>query len=104
MNSNEIKLNITEKQRYKAAKIAGFMFLCSLFIPALNWSFILSKFIVSGNEISTAQNILADKVLFLSPSFSSISFVKIIGLGPYVLFIPIIGFWLLIKGLKIQEV
>lgn len=65
MNSNEIEINSTEKEKHKAAKIAGFMFLCSLLVPALNWAFILSKFIVPENEISTAHNILANKVFFI---------------------------------------
>lgn len=40
------------------------MFLCSLLVPAINWVFILSKFIVPENDISTAHNILANKIFF----------------------------------------
>lgn len=64
MNSSEINISITEKEKHKTAKIAGFMFLCSLLVPALNWALILSKFIVPENAISTAHSILADKVFF----------------------------------------
>jgi len=64
MDSSEIKIDITNKEKHKAAKVAGFMFLCSLLIPSLNWAFILSKFIVPENVISTAHNIMADKMIF----------------------------------------
>ncbi|MBU1344462.1 MAG: hypothetical protein KKE44_22405 [Proteobacteria bacterium] len=40
MNSNEIKIEITNKEIQKIAKIAGLMFLCSFMIPSLNWAFV----------------------------------------------------------------
>ena len=48
----------------KVARVAGFMFLCSLFVPLLNWIFVLSKFIVAENVMATAHNILANQLLF----------------------------------------
>ena len=47
-----------------AVKVAGLLFLLNLLIPLLNWSFVLSKFVVTGNVIATAHNIIADDVLF----------------------------------------
>ncbi len=54
----------TEKKKQRAAKIAGFMFLGSLFIPALNWALVLSTFISKENVVSTANNILANTAFF----------------------------------------
>jgi hypothetical protein len=45
-------------------RIAGFMFLCSLFVPVLNWIFVNSTFIIPGNAIETARNVLANEFLF----------------------------------------
>ena len=39
----------------KAARIAGLLFLFSLMIPLLNWTLVLSKFIVAENAIDTAR-------------------------------------------------
>lgn len=64
MDSNQVKIDIINKEKNKAAKVAGLMFLFSLLVPSLNWAFILSKFIVHENVISTANNILADKTVF----------------------------------------
>lgn len=48
----------------KAAKIAGLMFLLSLIIPMLNWSFVLSRFVVAENAIATGNNIMANEFQF----------------------------------------
>ena len=48
----------------KAAKIAGLMFLLSLIIPLLNWSFVLSRFVVAENAIATSNNIMANEFQF----------------------------------------
>jgi hypothetical protein len=56
--------SITDTSQHKAAKVAGFMFLFSLIGPLLNWTFVLSKFIVAENVIATANNIMANKLLF----------------------------------------
>lgn len=47
-----------------AARVAGFMFLFSLIVPALNWALVLSKLIVEDNAIATAKNIIANDSLF----------------------------------------
>jgi hypothetical protein len=46
------------------ARVAGFMFLFSLIVPLLNWTLVLSKFIVAENIIATAKNIRANEFLF----------------------------------------
>ncbi len=56
--------NITEASLHKAAKIAGFMFLFAFIVPTLNWTFILSKFNVADDTIATANNIMANELLF----------------------------------------
>lgn len=48
----------------KAVKIAGFMFLAAFIVPTLNWTFILSKFIVAGDSIATAKNILSNELMY----------------------------------------
>ena len=48
----------------KAVKVAGFMFLFAFIVPTLNWAFVLSKFIVADNVMATAQNIMANDLLF----------------------------------------
>lgn len=50
--------------QHKAAKIAGFMFLFSLIIPLVNWTFVLSKLIVEENVITTLNNIMINELLF----------------------------------------
>ena len=64
MNSNKMTNSITDTSQHKAAKVAGFMFLFSLIGPLLNWTFVLSKFIVAENVIATAKNIMANELLF----------------------------------------
>ncbi len=53
-----------ESSQKKAAKIAGFMFLFSFIVPTLNWALVLSKFNVAGNAEATANNIIANDLLF----------------------------------------
>ncbi|MDR6223467.1 DUF4386 domain-containing protein [Methanococcoides alaskense] len=56
--------NITDTSQRKAVRVAGFMFLFSLLVPFLNWTFVLSKLIVAENVIATANNIVANQLLF----------------------------------------
>lgn len=56
--------HIVDTSQHKAAKIAGFMFLFSLIVPLLNWTFVLSKFNIAGDPIATAKNIMANELLF----------------------------------------
>ena len=56
--------SITDTSQRKAVRVAGFMFLFSLMVPFLNWTFLLSKFIVAGNIMATANNIVANQLLF----------------------------------------
>jgi hypothetical protein len=55
---------IADTSQHKAARVAGFMFLFSLIVPSLNWAFVLSKLIVAENAIATANNIMANELLF----------------------------------------
>ena len=55
---------IPDTSQHKAARVAGFMFLFSLIVPLLNWTFVLSKLIVAENVIATARNIMANELLF----------------------------------------
>lgn len=45
-------------------KVAGFMFLLAFIGPTLNWAFTLSKFIVKENVMVTANNVMANPLLF----------------------------------------
>ncbi len=64
MNSNKITARIVDTSKSKVVRVAGFMFLFSFIVPTLNWAFILSKFIVAENVILTANNIMANELLF----------------------------------------
>jgi len=64
MNYLEIAKYNDEKNKNSLAKITGFVFLFSLIIPLINWSFILSKFIDNENVLNTANNIMAKETLF----------------------------------------
>jgi len=64
MNSNRKTARIVDTSQHKAARVAGFMFLFSLIVPLLNWTFVLSKLIVAENVIATASNIMANELLF----------------------------------------
>ncbi|WP_406661635.1 DUF4386 domain-containing protein [Methanolobus sp. ZRKC3] len=56
--------SIIDTSQHKAARVAGFMFLFSLIVPSLNWAFVLSKLIVAENVMATANNIMANELLF----------------------------------------
>ncbi|KAF5435018.1 protein of unknown function (DUF4386) [Candidatus Methanophagaceae archaeon] len=64
MNSNRKTARIVDTSQRKAVRVAGFMFLFSLIVPLLNWTFVLSKLIVAENVIATANNIMANELLF----------------------------------------
>ena len=53
-----------ETSQRKAARVAGFMFLFSLIVPLLNWTLVLSKLIDEKDAIATANNIMANELLF----------------------------------------
>lgn len=48
----------------KTGRIVGLLFLFTLIIPLLNWTLVLSKFIVPENAIDTAHNIVTNEFLF----------------------------------------
>ncbi len=54
---------ITETSQRKAARVAGFMFLFALIFILLHGA-VLSKLIVAENVIATANNIMANELLF----------------------------------------
>ena len=56
--------HIDDTSQHKAARVAGFMFLFSLIVPLLNWTFVLSKLVVAENVIATANNIMANEFQF----------------------------------------
>ena len=56
--------NIADTSQHKVVKVAGFMFLFSFIVPTLYWIFVLSKLIVVENVIATANNIMANELLF----------------------------------------
>jgi len=64
MNTNKKAARIVDTSQCKAARVAGFMFLFSLIVPLLNWTFVLSKLIVAENVIATANNIMANELQF----------------------------------------
>ncbi len=64
MNSNRKTARIADISQHKAARVAGFMFLFSLIVPLLNWTFVLSKLVVAENVIATANNIMANELQF----------------------------------------
>jgi hypothetical protein len=64
MNSTRKTARIAEASQHKAARVAGFMFLFSLIVPFLNWTFVLSKLVVAENVMATANNIMANELLF----------------------------------------
>lgn len=63
VTNRENQINDAAAQR-RLAKVAGFMFLFSLIVPLLNWTFVLSKFVVAGNSIATGNNIMANEFQF----------------------------------------
>jgi len=64
MNSNKLTNYIRETSLNKASKVAGFMFLFAFIVPTINWVFVLSRFNVAENVIETANNIIANELLF----------------------------------------
>ena len=64
MNSNKMTASIVDTSQSKAVRVAGFMFLFSFIVPTLYWIFVLSKLIVAENVIATANNIMANELLF----------------------------------------
>jgi len=64
MNTNKMNDLIADTPQQNVVKIAGIMFLLTLVIPLFNWIFVLSRFIVPDDAISTANNIMANELLF----------------------------------------
>ena len=64
MNSNIKTARINETSHRKAVRIAGIFFILNLIVPLFNWIFVLSKFTVAENAISTAKNIMANELQF----------------------------------------
>jgi hypothetical protein len=64
MDINKMNPKYDAIAQRKAAKIAGLMFLLSLIIPLLNWSFVLSRFVVAENAIATGNNVMANEFQF----------------------------------------
>ena len=89
---NEMPNLIDDTSQCKAARVAGFMFLFSLVVPLLNWTFILSKLVVAENAIATANNIIANEFIFrvgmTIELFMSVSLI-VLGLALYILLKPI---------------
>ncbi len=84
--------HMPDTSQHKAAKVAGFMFLFSLIVPSLNWGFILSKLVVAENIIATANNIMANELLFrLGITIELIMSVGLIvlGLALYIVLKPV---------------
>ena len=48
------------------ARVAGFAYLLIIITPILKFFFIESNLIVSGNNAATANNIMANELLFVS--------------------------------------
>ena len=64
MKTNNKITGVIDSSEQRAVKVAGFMFLFSLIVPLLNWTFVLFKYIVADNVIETAKNIMANEVPF----------------------------------------
>jgi hypothetical protein len=64
MKSNNITGSDPNTLRHNAVKFAGFMFILAFVVPALNWAFILSKFIVADDTVATGKNIMDNEFLF----------------------------------------
>jgi len=48
----------------KTARLAGVLFLCTFILPTLIWIFVTSKFIVAGDAVAAANNVMANELLF----------------------------------------
>ncbi len=55
---------IADASLQKAARVAGFVYMLIIIIGVLNGIFIDSKLIVLGNDTATANNIMANDLLF----------------------------------------
>ncbi len=64
MNTNKMTVRIADTSQLIAARVAGFAYLLIIIISILNVNFVDSKLIVSGNDAATANNIMANDLLF----------------------------------------
>jgi len=64
MTAGELKTTGAVALLQTTAKVAGFMFLFSLLVPALNFVLVLSPFVVANDPIGTARNVQANEALF----------------------------------------
>lgn len=64
METNKISKSISIRSLRKAVIIAGIFFLLNLIVPLLNWTFVLSKFVIAENVLDTAAKIMANESLF----------------------------------------
>jgi hypothetical protein len=63
-NTNKMTARIADTSQLIAARVAGFAYLLIIILSILNVNFIDSKLIVSGNDAATANNIMANDLLF----------------------------------------
>jgi hypothetical protein len=83
---------ILDSSQQKAARVAGFMFLFTFIVPTLNWALLLSKLNVAENPIATANNIMANELLFRMgitiELFMTVGLI-VLGLALYILLKPV---------------
>jgi uncharacterized membrane protein len=64
MNSNKETARIADTSQRKAAKVAGLAYVLIIILAILKMIFLESNLIVSGNNAATANNIMANELLF----------------------------------------
>jgi hypothetical protein len=92
MDASKKTARIFDSSQHKAARVAGFMFLFAFIVPTLNWALLLSKFNVAENPIATANNIMANELLFRMgitiELFMTVGLI-VLGLALYILLKPV---------------
>lgn len=64
MNSSKTTARVADMSQRKAAKVAGLAYVLIIVLAILKGSFLESNLIVSGNDAATANNIMANELLF----------------------------------------
>ncbi len=61
---DEMTKHMDDISQREATKVAGVMFLFCFIVPTLNWGFLLSQLIDPKDVVATANNIMANELLF----------------------------------------
>jgi hypothetical protein len=82
MNSSKDVVRTADISQYRAAKVAGFLYLIIIVTSLLSMVFIESRLVVPGNDAATFNNIAANQLLFrIGAAYDLLMFASVVALA-----------------------